>query len=32
MAKAVGHYGIFAGRKFRETIYPQLRDFIKRWN
>ena len=31
LAKGVGHYGIFAGRKFRETIYPQLRDFIKRW-
>jgi poly(3-hydroxybutyrate) depolymerase len=27
----VGHYGIFSGRKFRDTIYPQIRDFIKRW-
>ena len=31
LAKDVGHYGIFSGRKFRELIYPQIRDFIKRW-
>jgi poly(3-hydroxybutyrate) depolymerase len=31
LAKGVGHYGIFSGRKYRETIYPQIRDFIKRW-
>jgi len=29
MAKRVGHYGIFSGRKFREKIYPQIRDFIR---
>jgi poly(3-hydroxybutyrate) depolymerase len=28
MAKGVGHYGIFSGRKFRETIYPQIRSFL----
>jgi poly(3-hydroxybutyrate) depolymerase len=28
----VGHYGIFSGRKFREQIYPQIRDFIRRWH
>ena len=28
MAKGVGHYGIFSGRKFREMIYPQIRSFI----
>ena len=28
MAKDVGHYGIFSGRRFRETIYPRIRDFI----
>ena len=28
-AKAVGHYGIFSGRKWRELIYPQIREFIK---
>lgn len=31
LAKSVGHYGIFSGRKFRELIYPQIRDFIRRW-
>jgi poly(3-hydroxybutyrate) depolymerase len=31
LAKGVGHYGIFSGRKFRELIYPQIRDFIRRW-
>jgi poly(3-hydroxybutyrate) depolymerase len=23
-----GHYGVFNGRRFRESIYPKLRDFI----
>jgi len=32
LAKGVGHYGIFSGRKYRETIYPQLRDFVRRWS
>jgi poly(3-hydroxybutyrate) depolymerase len=27
-AKGVGHYGIFSGRKWRDMIYPRLRDFI----
>ncbi len=27
-APGVGHYGIFSGRKYRETVYPQIRDFI----
>ncbi len=31
LAKNVGHYGIFSGRKFRELIYPQIRDFVRRW-
>jgi len=31
LAKNVGHYGIFSGRKFREVVYPQIRDFIRRW-
>ena len=26
----VGHYGVFNGRRFREQIYPRLRDFITR--
>jgi poly(3-hydroxybutyrate) depolymerase len=29
-AKGVGHYGIFSGRKYREMIYPRVRDFIAR--
>lgn len=30
-APHVGHYGIFSGKKWRETIYPQVRDFIRRF-
>jgi poly(3-hydroxybutyrate) depolymerase len=29
LAKDVGHYGIFSGRKFRELVYPQIRSFIR---
>jgi poly(3-hydroxybutyrate) depolymerase len=29
-AKGVGHYGIFSGRKYRELIYPRIREFIGR--
>jgi poly(3-hydroxybutyrate) depolymerase len=25
----VGHYGIFSGRRWRESTYPQLRNFIR---
>jgi poly(3-hydroxybutyrate) depolymerase len=28
LAAEVGHYGIFSGRRFRERIYPEIRDFI----
>ena len=28
LIKDAGHYGIFSGRRWREKIYPQLRDFI----
>jgi poly(3-hydroxybutyrate) depolymerase len=28
LARGVGHYGIFSGRKYRELIYPRIRDFI----
>ncbi len=28
-AKGVGHYGIFSGRKYRELIYPRIREFIR---
>lgn len=26
--KGAGHYGIFSGRRWREIVYPQVRDFI----
>ncbi|MDX9765635.1 MAG: hypothetical protein RBT79_11815, partial [Chiayiivirga sp.] len=29
VAEGAGHYGIFSGRRWRETIYPQVRDFIR---
>ena len=29
-AEGVGHYGLFAGRRFRDDIYPEIRDFIRR--
>ena len=27
-AQGAGHYGIFSGRRYRQVIYPQIRDFI----
>ena len=30
LAADVGHYGIFSGRRFREVVYPRMRDFIRR--
>ena len=30
LAPKVGHYGIFAGRRWREVIYPRVRDFIQK--
>ncbi|MNL31441.1 acyl-CoA synthetase [compost metagenome] len=29
-APKAGHYGIFSGRRWRENIYPELRDFIRK--
>jgi poly(3-hydroxybutyrate) depolymerase len=29
VAPGVGHYGIFSGRRWREIIYPRVRDFIR---
>jgi poly(3-hydroxybutyrate) depolymerase len=29
LAPRVGHYGIFSGKKWRENIYPRVRDFIR---
>jgi poly(3-hydroxybutyrate) depolymerase len=28
VAPGVGHYGIFSGRRWREMIFPKVRDFI----
>ncbi|GAA3998926.1 polyhydroxyalkanoate depolymerase [Comamonas faecalis] len=28
--KGAGHYGIFSGRRWREYVYPQVRDFMAR--
>jgi poly(3-hydroxybutyrate) depolymerase len=30
LAEGAGHYGIFSGRRWRESIYPQVREFIRR--
>jgi poly(3-hydroxybutyrate) depolymerase len=29
LVPGVGHYGIFSGKRWRETIYPRVRDFIR---
>jgi poly(3-hydroxybutyrate) depolymerase len=31
-APEVGHYGIFSGRKYREIIYPKIKEFIARFD
>jgi poly(3-hydroxybutyrate) depolymerase len=30
--KGAGHYGIFSGRRWRDSVYPQVRDFIARFH
>jgi poly(3-hydroxybutyrate) depolymerase len=30
--EGAGHYGIFSGRRWRERVYPQIRDFIERYD
>ena len=27
-----GHYGIFSGRRWREVVYPQVREFIRKFD
>jgi poly(3-hydroxybutyrate) depolymerase len=29
--EGAGHYGIFSGRRWRDKVYPQVRDFISRF-
>lgn len=31
-AKGAGHYGIFSGRRWRDVVYPAVRDFIREHN
>jgi len=28
IAKGAGHYGIFSGRRWRDQVYPVVKDFI----
>lgn len=30
--QGAGHYGIFSGRRWREKVYPQVRDFIAKYD
>ena len=30
VAQGAGHYGIFSGRRWRELVYPEVRNFIRR--
>ena len=32
VAPGVGHYGIFSGRRWREMIFPRVRDFIRTYS
>ncbi len=29
--KGAGHYGIFSGRRWRNVVYPEVRDFIAKY-
>jgi poly(3-hydroxybutyrate) depolymerase len=31
-AIGAGHYGIFSGRRWREQVYPEVRQFIARYS
>lgn len=28
--KGAGHYGIFSGRRWRDVVYPEVREFIRK--
>ncbi|HET8764540.1 MAG TPA: polyhydroxyalkanoate depolymerase [Rhodanobacter sp.] len=30
--EGAGHYGIFSGRRWRDVVYPQVRDFIRKFD
>ncbi len=31
LVKGAGHYGIFSGRRWRESVYPHIRGFIQKY-
>ena len=31
LVEGAGHYGVFSGRRWREKVYPQVRDFIRKF-
>ncbi|AIF49307.1 polyhydroxyalkanoate depolymerase [Dyella japonica] len=31
VVEGAGHYGIFSGRRWRQTVYPQVREFIRKF-
>ena len=32
IVQGAGHYGIFSGRRWRDNVYPQVREFIAKYN
>jgi len=30
--EGAGHYGIFSGRRWRDVVYPEVRDFIRKFH
>ena len=32
VVQGAGHYGIFSGRRWREKVYPQVREFFAKYN
>jgi len=32
VARGVGHYGIFSGRRWREMVFPKVRDFLRAYS
>jgi len=32
VVEGAGHYGIFSGRRWREKVYPEVRDFIRKFD
>ncbi|HEU4621230.1 MAG TPA: polyhydroxyalkanoate depolymerase [Burkholderiaceae bacterium] len=32
IVEGAGHYGIFSGRRWRDSVYPRIRDFIRQFD